>query len=332
MRWAASSSRTDDLAEVSQAPDGVAPPHRGTGRQSLDVAILRTLAYADIFDYPLTLAEVQRYLVGRPASLATVEQHLSDPRLNVHLESVPPFWFLSGRAQVVDVRRQREAYSQALWPAARSYGRLIAAMPFVRMVAVSGALAMNNVSGPHDDVDLLVVARRGRVWLARALTIAVVHLARRWGGIELCPNYVLAETCLQLGQKGLYAAHEMAQLVPLHGQGTYQRFWESNRWIVAYLPNSVPRGLAGWEGRRSVQMGQQGLELLLGGRLGDALERWESARKIVRLRAVARARGGHGTDFQPDRCKGQMVDHATWTHERYTRRLQSLGLEPEPAL
>ena len=306
------------------------PFPRRTGEPSLATAILHTVVYADLFDYPLTVPEIWRYLVGRPASVAAVERCLQNhPPLHAHMDTVAPFWFLSGRAQVVGVRRQREAYSQLLWPAARSYARLIAAMPFVRLVAVSGALAMNNASGPHDDIDLLIVARGGRVWLARALTIAVVHLARR-RGVELCPNYVLADTQLQLHERSLFAAHEMAQLVPLCGQEMYQRLWEHNPWIAAYLPNSSPqraleRDVGPWRWG-----GQRGLEMLLGGRLGSVLERWESTRKIARLRAQARSRGAQGTDFQPDRCKGQMVDHAAWTHEQYAQRLRSLGLRPEP--
>ncbi len=59
-------------------------------------------------------------------------------------------------------------------------GRLVATLPFVRMVGIGGSLAVDNVTSPRDDIDLMIVARQGRVWTARALSIAVVHLARRW--------------------------------------------------------------------------------------------------------------------------------------------------------
>lgn len=318
---------SDHLAEqIAWIQDGGAALRAWAGELPLETAILCTILYADLFDYPLTVPEIQRYLIGQTAPAVAVERHLSDhPLLRAHLDSRSPFWFLSGRAQVVDVRRQREAYSRSLWPFARSYGRLIAALPFVRLVAISGALAMDNVSGPRDDIDLLIVARSGRVWLTRALVIAVVHLARR-RGIELCPNYILAETRLQLLDRGLFTAHEMAQLVPLSGEETYRRLWESNAWVSTYLPNSAPSPLAGSRTSAVHRAARRGLEMLLGGSLGDVLERWEGRRKIARLRAEASEWGSAGAVFQPNLCKGHMDDHMAATHERYAQRVRALGL------
>ncbi|MGH2544057.1 MAG: hypothetical protein ACRDIB_14755, partial [Ardenticatenaceae bacterium] len=42
----------------------------------IDLAVLRTIAYADVFDYPLAADEVHRYLVGVPATAGTVQASL----------------------------------------------------------------------------------------------------------------------------------------------------------------------------------------------------------------------------------------------------------------
>lgn len=47
--------------------------------------------------------------------------------------------------------------------------------------------------------------------------------------------------CLELGKTSLYAAHEMAQLIPISGLEMYYRLLESNAWSVSHLPKVSPR-------------------------------------------------------------------------------------------
>jgi hypothetical protein len=291
-------------------------------------AILYTLVYADLFDYPLKTEEIHRYLTGYAAPLTVVEEHLQqNGRLGEHLGSAAPFWFLAGREHLVGLRRQREAFSLVLWEQAKRYGRWIAAMPFVRMVSITGSLAMNNVSGPHDDIDLLIVAAENRVWLARGLTILIVHLARSFG-VELCPNYVIAEHKLELGEPSLFAAHELAQLIPISGLDMYFRLLKSNAWSVDYLPNISPRQPSMRKPATVGRIGQRVLEAALSGRLGDAVERRERKRKIPRLRQIASKQGGSGAMYTPDLCKGHADDHSASVYQQFVARLASQGMEP----
>ena len=72
-------------------------------------------------------------------SLEAFERHLEeDGRLSGRLASISPWWFLAGREHLAELRRERTAYSQVLWPQARRYGHLIAALPFVRLVSITG--------------------------------------------------------------------------------------------------------------------------------------------------------------------------------------------------
>jgi hypothetical protein len=294
--------------------------------QGVDYAILHTLVYADLFDYPLTTEEIHRYLTSYPAPLSLVEEHLQrSGRVNGHWASASRLWFLEGREHLVDLRHQRESFSQALWPKARRFGHLIATLPFVRLVSITGSLAMQNVRYPRDDVDLLIVTTEDRVWSGRAMVILLVHLARRFG-VELCPNYILAESCLELGEPSLYIAHELAQLLPLHGLETYHRLLESNDWMIDYLPNASPRSPRARGSGPLTRRGQHMAEVLMGGRLGDRLENWERERKIPRLSQIARERGGTGTSYSAKLCKGHIDNHADAVQERYAARLADFGL------
>jgi hypothetical protein len=308
---------------MRQDADGQpARPHR-----AIDEAILRTVAYADLFDYPLTVQEIHRYLTGQAASLSQVEECLARHAwLRDRLGSASPYWFLADRAGLVQLRQQRASYAQRLWPWAVRCGRLIASLPFVRMVAVSGSLTMDNVRDTHDDIDFLIVVRRGRVWSARGAVVLLERLTRHWG-VHLCPNYVLAEHQLKIEEENLFTAHELAQLVPLHGLGVYDRLMVSNAWRTRFLPNAGPRqadwGRIGWVQRS----GKRAMEFVLNGHLGDIVERWERERKIPRLRREMEEAGGTEARFGPDVCKGHKHSHATQVGQQYTARLQSLGIE-----
>jgi hypothetical protein len=185
---------------------------------TLELAIMRTLAYADMFDYPLRPAEVHRYLVAEAASLQRVDQALRDSRLLRELTSqVDDYYALRGRTSLVRLRQERQQVSGGLWPRAARYGRLMAGLPFVRMVAVTGALAVNNVDR-RVDLDYLVVTEPGRLWLCRALVILLVRWALLRGGV-ICPNYFISTSALSIAERSLYTAHELAQMVPISGMG-----------------------------------------------------------------------------------------------------------------
>ena len=294
--------------------------------KDLAQAILHTLVYANLFDYPLTTEELHRYLIAHRAPLQAVRAYLDDVGDQpAYLARVAPFWCLAGRERLADLRREREVYARSLLREVERYAPLIAAVPFVRCVALTGSLSMHNVTGPDDDIDLLIITAPGRVWLARGLAILIVHLAQRFG-VELCPNYVLAEHRLQLGEPSLYIAHELAQLLPLYGFDVYQRLMESNAWVADYLPNASVHTSAVRQATAPARAGQQLMEAGLAGRLGDALEGWERDRKIPKLRRIAIERGGSGTTYTAELCKGHVGDHAAAIQVRYRAELSALGL------
>jgi hypothetical protein len=299
--------------------------HRGDradpARAAIERAIVQAVAYADVFDYPLTADEVHRYLVGVPATRASVRTVLSTSRvLGDVLARSGRYFSLAGRQETVETRRARASTAEAYWRRAVRYGHTIGNLPFVRMVAVTGALAMDNVA--DGDIDYLVVTEPRRLWLCRALVVGLVRTAalRR---VELCPNYFLSEKALVLEERNLFTAHEVAQMVPLTGVATYQRLRTLNRWTDSYLPNAGtrPRRVSPIEPhpRRTRRI----LESALRSPLGSPLERWEMGRKVRKL--GQRGNGHTEAAFGPDWCKGHFGDHGQLTLSRYDERLQALG-------
>jgi len=288
---------------------------------AIERAIVQAVAYADVFDYPLTDDEVHRYLVGVPASRSSVRAALGGARLIPEvLSRTGRYVTLAGREMTVETRRARAATAAGYWRRAVRYGHLIGNLPFVRMVAVTGALAMDNIA--DGDIDYLVITEPGRLWLCRALVVGLVRTAAL-RGVELCPNYFLSEQALVLDERNLFTAHEMAQMVPLTGMPTYQRMRTLNRWTDTYLPNAGghPRRVAPVEPRP--RRTRRIVESTLRSRLAGPFERWEMARKVRKL--GQRSNGHAEAAFGPDWCKGHFGDHGQLTLKRYEDRLQALG-------
>jgi len=229
---------------------------------TLDRAILHTVLYADIFDYPLTAPEIHRYLTGLSASLETVESALPAPSASCRgdtcaalrssqcrcgaqaarsglagvLRRLGDYYVLPGREGIISTRQRRQAIAARLWPHALHFGALIAGLPFVRMVAVTGSLAMDNVEN-NADLDYLIVTTPGRLWLCRALILALGRLAV-FQGVRLCPNYIISQRALEFPAHNIYAAHELAQMVPISGMEVYDRIRVLNPWMEHFLPNA----------------------------------------------------------------------------------------------
>lgn len=323
------------LPPPALAKDGTSPPvpvSETSDLSHLHQAILATFIYADIFNYPLAVDEVARY-VAAAAQLELVHQVLEEQVASGRLVRANGYLALAGREDIFLLRQRREVIAHRKWRAARRYGRWLALLPFVRMVAVTGTLAVNNVEA-SDDIDLLVVTAHGRLWLCRALVIGVVRLARLLGD-ELCPNYFLSERNLTFEDHNYFNAREVAQMVPLYGGEVYWRIRELNRWVEQYLPRAIgmpnPLNHTSPDGHTLIRMGLLGRlvkrlgEWLLAGRLGEALERWEMQRKIRQLNQEAQVRGGNVV-FTPDCCKGHFDQHDNWIMRRFRANLARHGL------
>ncbi len=321
----------------------------------LEQAILHTIVYADIFDYPLRVDEIQRYLTGIPASIEMVSDLLQNGGLAPRfLNRVGEYYFLPGRGQIISTRQRRQQIASRLWPQALRYGRIIAKLPFVRMLAVTGSLTMNNVEAGAD-LDYLIVAKTGRLWLCRAFVLALGRLAalegirpplrrlaagmaqsrrsssgERHDVARLCPNYLISERSLEFPDQSLYVAHELVQMVPLVGLDVYERIRAQNPWVKRFLPNAdgAPPLTVQALGDRPSSRIQSVLEAALLTPPGNWIETWEMGRKIRRLRRENENNPEAG--FSADLCKGHFNRHGQKTERVLRERLERFSLEWAP--
>ncbi len=310
--------------EVSAEPQSILnfqlPPQEDGAGVALRDSLLAALAYADLFDYPLTIDELARYQHGTSFTPHEVRECLySDEALRSMLMHSKGYWLLRSRPGLAQIRLKRELFSGRLWRRAILYSRWVSNMPFVRMVAVTGALSMHN-AGPVSDIDLLVVAQAGRVWLCRRALILCVRIARLFGD-DLCPNYVVAENNLELDQRDLYTAHELAQMIPMSGLPVYRAMLKANEWAASFLPAAFGTLDLPIQQQKPRPI-QRPFERLLGLWPFDALERWELRRMQAKLRPAI----GSAAEVvcSPAQCKGHTGLHRQSVLERYEQRLKEV--------
>lgn len=299
----------------------------------IEQAVVRTVVYADVFEYPLQATEVHRYLHGVAASPEETSAALARcSTLGGALSNRKGYYMLRGREGLVEVRQRRAALADQLWPAAVTYGHLIAGFPFVRMVAVTGSLAWHNIDdSPNNDhppdIDYMIVTEPGRLWLCRWVIGALRHLLRL-RSIFICPNYIVSTRALAVADRNLFTAYELARMTPIAGLGMHRRLRRANPWVHAYLPNvgEPPRlteRAARFRPRRRNPLPARLARLarqVLGSRLGAPLERWEMTYRIRKLMSSL-GDGGGEAEYGVDRYKGFTSGHGRRSLAAFAARL-----------
>ena len=199
-------------------------------------AIAESVLFASLFDYPLTLAELRRTLIG---SLQTptriLARHAASERLQAIVGTRDGFFFPRARPELVDVRRTRERYSRALLRRHRRFLQLAAAMPYVRLVALSGSAAHLNVED-GGDLDLFVVTRGAHAW---SVTVGLILLAKALRCRRvICANYVMADTRLEADDCDLFTASQLLHLKPLSGPQAHHALLAANPFVFDFYPNA----------------------------------------------------------------------------------------------
>lgn len=217
----------------------------------LESAILKTLSYSDIFDYPLTADEVFRYLISdlppQSFSFNSLAAALSDLIQFQKIIQHDDYFALNHRQQLFTVRSRRALISQKKLHFAQTIADKLTKLPHVLGIFVTGNLSMRNAE-QSDDIDLLILTRGHHLWTTRfliTLYLEYLGIRRRPNDYsayqdQICANMYLDETTLSLPQskRNLYTAHEVAQAQPLINKASvYERFLTENSWIKLFLPN-----------------------------------------------------------------------------------------------
>ena len=202
--------------------------------------ILATLAYFDIFKYPLTSGEIYLFLKSKyhQADFELALRYLVAHRAVYQFGNL---YSLKNDYALATRRYNGNQKAAELIKVAQKIGDWLICFPYVRGIAISGSLS-KNYADEHSDIDLFIITAKNRLWIARTLMHAFKKLTFLVNKQDyFCMNYYIDEAQLEIREKTIYTAVEVVTLIPLQGDTVMEQFYAANSWTREYLPNKIMR-------------------------------------------------------------------------------------------
>lgn len=218
--------------------------------------IIKTIRYFSFFQYAPTLGEIWKFLPRKTTVTALKKEIEEAIGQNLILEhKIKPNGKNEQRIYTVgeysiksakhSVKKQR--ISEEKMKKTAHYIRILAFFPQVKLIGLSGSVAMMNAE-LKDDVDLFIITAEHNLWTGRCIAVLLAQflgLRRKRGEKKapgkICLNLLFDEVDLEVPEfkKNEYVAHEILQMKPLINKDCiYERFLDANRWILEMFPNA----------------------------------------------------------------------------------------------
>lgn len=226
-------------------------------RKTVEDSILKTLIFADIFDFPLTEEEIWKRLISKKkVSRETIKESLKILIREKKIARKEKLFCLWGRKNLFSKRKKREKISRDKKIEALKATNLLKFIPQVKLVAVTGNVAAKNCC-LNDDIDLMLVTAPNRLWLTRLIIFALFRIASFFGypplrkpkeekgKDKICLNLFLEEDALVMPEekRNLFVAYQLLLLSPLLNRNqAYEKLLTSNSfWAQKFLANFFAR-------------------------------------------------------------------------------------------
>jgi len=268
----------------------------------LEKEVLKTIRYFSFFNYPPNFEEIYTFL-GKKATKKKVEEVLGDLECQKKIKKIEDFkkviryWLqvtskdtvgeygikkskvnppAGGQKSKVWKYNQKYLFSQEKlqnWRV-RLYLKILSFFPQIKLIGLSGSLAMMN-AGKNDDIDLFIITAKKRLFTGRIIALflaEVLGLRKKFGIVQnnseefgkiqkspkifrfypmkadladlskkVCLNLFFDESDLAVPEfkRNEYVAHEVLQMKPIvNKDGVYERFLAANSWVFKIFPNA----------------------------------------------------------------------------------------------
>jgi len=221
----------------------------------VEKSILKTIAWFDIFDFPLTAWEIYKYNF-QTLNFEKIKETLEkSEELKKIIGYKHGFYFLKGKNDLVEIRKKRYLIAEKKYKKLLKIAKILALIPFIKAIAVSDGLSYNN-SKEEDDIDLFIITSKNRIWMVRFFSILVLKIlkarpSKKKKKDKICLNFFVSEENLNLEKlllkekneiPDIYFIYWVSWLYPIYYENNiWQRFIKENLWLKKYLPNWFPQ-------------------------------------------------------------------------------------------
>ena len=203
---------------------------------SLELSILKTVAYFDVFSYPLTINEIVLFL-DQPSGekdVTSIVQRLVETK---NLWRFNNFYSVRNEESLALNRTNGNKLAEKHIKKSMRLAKFLFLFPYIKGIAISGSLS-KNYADKNSDFDFFIITTANRLWLVRAFYTVLFKIAsfariKHW----FCLNYFIDESNLDIKEHNIFTAIELLTLKPLKGKTIFEKFFAANEWSNEYLPN-----------------------------------------------------------------------------------------------
>lgn len=264
----------------------------------LENSILKVLAWFDLFHYPLPPGEILNFLdrkVSHDELKGSLQQLVNEKMIFLH----EGCYALENKPDLVVRRIKGNERARSMLQTAQKIARLLYHFPYVRGICISGSLS-KNFADEKADIDLFIITRGNRLWIART----VMHLFKKLTYLcgrqhWFCMNYYIDDEALEIREQNFFTAIELITLMPVCGDAAIGQLFRENNWAANYFPHYTEK-MSLQEGSGKQYRVKHLLERLFNNRMGDRLDeyllklttrRWKQKEDKYRLNIQGRRMG-----------------------------------------
>lgn len=206
-------------------------------------AVLNTLGYRSVFNYPLSIYQLNTLLVT-PKEIKNflVNNAIKDLRKKGDVKQRVGKYYLKGKRAVNwDVRAKN---SNKLLEELKPTIDALQVIPWIKLLAVTGSVAAYNAR-KQDDIDIFIVTKKNRLWLTRLFVTMILKVLGKYRTEDapekkICPNIYVPEDNMYwpVKKQNVYVAHEILMMHPIiNRDDIYFEFMRKNDWVFKYFSN-----------------------------------------------------------------------------------------------